>query len=156
MHLSVLLHATPSPLAISPNGPRMGWADPDWKWGFAQGAAHDAAKKVRAALSSQDARQAFLFNVFAGQADIEEVKMVLALKAQHARNFQYDQRDWEGLMDDMAACKFEGSDGLGQLCRALRERLEEPPPETGTALADPFPILAASALTDLDLVDKGL
>ena len=94
----------------------MGWSDPDWNWGSANGAAHDEAMKVRGALSTPEERSQFLFLVFAGQAPYEDIKMALALKCQHARNLGYDdeQRSWEGLMEEMAACKFEGPDDEGE------------------------------------------
>ena len=140
----------------------MGWADPSWNWGSANGAAHDEAMKVRGALATPEARKSFLFLVFAGQAPIETVKMALALKCQRARNMGYDspQRGWEELMEEMAACRFEGSDGEELLCQAIRSRLATPPPEplAGTAGAgiNQFNVLASAAFAELGFEERGL
>ena len=149
LHSPPLLHA-PQPSAASIV---MGWDDPNWNWGSAIGTAHDEAMKVRAALATPEARKDFLFSVFAGQADQEEAKMALALKCQRARNLGYDTSDWEGLMDAMAACKFEGEGGSERLCDAIRRRLESPPNETPGL--DPLNTLVASAFTALEFVEKG-
>ena len=95
-----LLHA---PTAARSDSITMGWDDPNWNWGSAIGTAHDEAMKVRAALSTPEARKDFLFTVFAGQADPEEAKMALALKCQRARNLGYDANDWEGLSTPLRA-----------------------------------------------------
>ena len=132
----------------------MGWSDPGWNWGSAVGTAHDEAMKTRSKLSTEEARSSFLFTVFAGQADLEEMKMALALKCQRARNFNYDESNWEGLMDDMGACRFEGEDGQALLCDAIRSRLAAPPNEPRGL--DPLPILVASAFQALGFVERGL
>ena len=50
--------------------------------------------------------------------------MALALKCQRSRNVGYDDRGkWEMLMNDMAACKFEGEGGDDLLANSIRERL---------------------------------
>ena len=138
----------------------MGWADPDWNWGYANGRAHDEAMKVRDALQSPESRKSFTFMVFAGMAPTENIKMVLALKCQRARNLGYDNANWAGLMEDMAACKFEGEDGEGLLCNAIRGRLENAPPEPTEGSAgsgiNQLSILAASALTELKFEERGL
>ena len=68
----------------------MGFGDPGWNWGSAMGTAHDEAMQIRSRLSTEEARSNFLFTVFAGQADLEEMKLALALKCQAARNMGYD------------------------------------------------------------------
>ena len=82
LHARALLPGTP----LRAPSVRMGWSDPDWKWGWGNGAAHDEAARVRAKLSTAPSRESFLFEVFAGVADVEDVKMALALKCQRARN----------------------------------------------------------------------
>tara|TARA_B110001452_G_scaffold102600_1_gene85155 strand:+ start:380 stop:622 length:243 start_codon:yes stop_codon:yes gene_type:complete len=79
--------------------------------------------------------------------------MALALKCQRARNLGYDEKDWEGLMEEMAACKYEGDGGSERLCDAIRRRLDSPPSEPPGL--DPFNILVASAFTALEFVEKG-
>ena len=131
----------------------MGWKDPNWNWGSAVGTAHDAAMKIRSDLSTAEARKNFLFTVFAGTADPEDAKLALALKCQRARNLRYDDKDWEGLMEDMAACKFEGETGPKVLCDAIRKRLTSPPAEPPGI--EPFNVLVAAAFTQLEFVEKG-
>ena len=132
----------------------MGFADPGWNWGSAVGTAHDEAMKIRSRLSTEEARSNFLFTVFAGQADLEEMKLALALKCQAARNMGYDDQNWEQLMDEMAACRFEGAEGPALLCDAIRQRLPTPPNEPKGL--DPLPILVASAFQSLGFVERGL
>ena len=38
------------------------------------GTAHDEAMKIRSRLGTEEARSSFLFAVFAGQTDVEEMK----------------------------------------------------------------------------------
>ena len=158
LHARALLPGTP----LRATSVRMGWSDPDWKWGWGNGAAHDEAARMRAKLSTAPSRESFLFEVFAGVADVEDVKMALALKCQRARNRRYDDNGrWEALMDEMADCRFEGDGGQDALCAALRERLGEkapPAPAAGSAGSgvQQLPILAAAAFKALDFVEKGL
>lgn len=118
------------------------------------GTAHDEAMQIRSRLSTEEARSSFLFSVFAGQADVEEMKLALALKCQAARNFGYDDQNWELLMNEMSACRFEGAEGQVLLCEAIRSRLPEPPNEPRGV--DPLSILVASAFQSLGFVEKGL
>ena len=111
------------------------------------GTAHDEAMELRSRLSTEEARSSFLFTVFAGQADLEEMKLALALKCQAARNMGYDDQNWEQLMDEMAACRFEGAEGQALLCDAIRGRLPDPPNEPRGL--DPLAILVASAFQSL-------
>ena len=139
----------------------MGWDEPDWNWGYANGKAHDEAMKVREALHSPESRKSFLFMVFSGMAPLETVKMALALKCQRARNLGYDSNgSWEGLMEQMAACEFEGEGGEAALCAAIRARLANPPsaPVEGTAASgvSQISVLAAAALTELKFEERGL
>ena len=131
----------------------MSWATPGWNWGYADGTAHDAAMRVRSALATRASRQSFLDAAAAGSADLETVKMALALKCQRARNHGYDSADgrWEELMEDMAACAFEGEGGADKLAAAIAKRLAAGgPPSPGAGPA------AALALAHLGFVKKGL
>ena len=110
----------------------MGWSDPDWNWGSANGAAHDAAARLRAALSSTESREAYLAAVSAGSASWEESKLALALLCQRAgkRCFakhygldEEEQQEWRSLVAEMAACAFEGYRGDLLLADAIGERL---------------------------------
>ena len=109
------------------------WSDPDWKWGSSDGMAHDVTKRLRDSLSTPMERERFLVDV--GMLDEEEwddSKVVLALKCQRASKRCYavdyglderGQRSWRALMDDMAACKFEGYGGDMRLAEAIGDRL---------------------------------
>ena len=130
------------------------WGDPEWKWGSADGAAHTAAAKVRDDLSKKHRRQVFLrYAIEAEGFDISELKLTVALKCQHARNFGYDEPDgrWESLMEEMVACAFEGEEGLDKLAAAVNKRLPTPVDSD----LPPTAIIAAG-LAALDFVDKGL
>ena len=118
------------------------------------GTAHDEAMQIRGRLSTEEARSSFLFAVFAGQADVEEMKLALALKCQRARNLGYDDQNWEQLMDEMAACRFEGAEGQVLMCEAIRTRLSDPPNEPRGL--DPLSILVASAFQSLGFVERGI
>eukprot|EP00965_Chrysotila_dentata_P150025 4955155-Pleurochrysis_carterae.AAC.2 len=125
------------------------WSSPDWRWGYANGAAHDAAATLRNKLRTNSAREEFLKDARSGSASLEELKLALALKWQRARNFGYDEDDWEAAMEDMAACKFEGPNGKEALAAALKARL----PESSDESVDQ---LAVRSLEALQFVDRGL
>lgn len=114
---------------------KMGWSDPSWKWGSAGGEAHNEAAKVRSALATREARAKFIQATSKGACSLDDAKMALALSCQRARNFGYDTDAglrnrwafggmWESLMEEMAACKFEGGRGEEALAEAIWERLE--------------------------------
>ena len=88
--------------------------------------------------------------------------MALALKCQRARNMGYDlagklagkphDGTWEGLMEDMAACKFEGEDGMNLLAQAIRYNL----PPSAQYPSEPPHVMISVALQALDFVPRGL
>jgi hypothetical protein len=112
---------------------RMSWTGPEWQWGSAAGKAHDAAQRLRASLSTEEARDKFLTGVgMMDEEDFEDSKVVLALKIQRAskRCFaaahgleEEEQCAWRSLMDELAACRFEGYRGNVLLAEAIIERL---------------------------------
>ena len=75
----------------------MGWNSPTWGWGTASGDAHGEAMRLRTSLGDPLVRVKFLQASAAGESDLEDVKMVLALSCQRARNVGYDTREgaWE-------------------------------------------------------------
>ena len=111
----------------------MSWSDPDWNWGSANGAAHVEAARLRASLNTPDQRARFLTDVgMMDPLDWEDSKIVLALKIQRAAKLCFakdyglereEQESWRELMNDMAACKFEGYRGDLLLADAIIERL---------------------------------
>lgn len=117
----------------------MGWSDVGWNWGSANGDAHDVAMRVRSDLATPEARVKFLQDTSAGASSFDDAKMALALGCQRARNLGYDTADgvrdggkwptggkWESLMEEMAACNFEGEGNSGNetLAEAIRKRLK--------------------------------
>ena len=121
------LHMTRSPSA------QMSWSDPDWQWGSATGEAHRQAQRLREELASPAERTRFLTGLGMMDADdFRDSKVVLALTCQRAakRCFaaQYgldeeEQQSWRSLMDDLAACRFEGNRGDLLLADAIMERV---------------------------------
>ena len=106
------------------------WGSPEWKWGYADGAAHDEAARVREALAMPHRRSAFLMWAKVGSTDLVDLKMALALSCQKARNEGFDAPDgrWEALMEEMAAAKFmkDGLIVLEDLAKAVNARLPTP------------------------------
>jgi len=143
----------------------MGWSEPNWNWGSAIGDAHNEAMKVRRALATAEARVQFLQDTSKGEGNFEDAKMALALACQRARNLGYDTPDgirdggkwptggkWESLMEDMAACKFEGDSGDEALADAIRQRLK-----ASSQFPDEAPsVMVCVALQQLDFVPRGL
>lgn len=148
----VALHAPKESQSV---GPMMRWSDSNWNWGSAGGDAHNEAMRVRKMLSTPQARREFLQTTADGTGDLEDVKMVLALKCQRACNVGYDLpgRGWQTLMESMAACTFEGDDGQAKLEAAIRERLKNASKLYPEATARE---MIAVALNNLGFVERGL
>ena len=110
--------------------PPPSWGSPEWQWGSASGAAHDAALKLRDELGKPHRRSAFVTYAKNGSADVVDLKLALALTCQSARNGGYDAPDgrWEALMEEMAAVKYESDNviDLAGLATACNERLAAP------------------------------
>lgn len=156
----------------------VGWASPEWRWGSAGGAAHDEAMRVRALLSTPAERAKFCASAEVGTADFEDLKLVLALKCQRARNLGYDEPGasgagsgaglWEALMNDMASCWFEGDGGPTKLQAAIAAKLAESAareasdPNVALAIfeanggATPPSQTVARAFERLEFVERGL
>ena len=135
--------------------PPPSWGSEGWNWGSANGAAHDKAAIVRAQFAKRHRRTSFMAWAKCGTVDAGDLKMALALSCQRARNLGYDENGkWESLMDEMAACRFEGAEGPALLCDAIRSRLPDPP--NAPRGLDPLPILVASAFQSLGFVERGL
>ena len=128
------------------------WDSPDWRWGYANGAAHDVAMAVRSRFDGRPARARLLADLRSAEPPpLDDVKMVLSLAWQRARNYGYDNADWEGAMEQMAACAFEGEGGPARLAEAIRLRLGN----TDAADAS-LETLAALSLESLQFEARGL
>ena len=115
--------------------PQLSWSDPDWQWGSATGAAHAEAARLRASLQTPEQRSRFLTDVgLLDPLDFDDSKVVLALKIQRATSaakprletygLDADERAaWRQVMDDLAACRFEGHRGDELLADACIDRL---------------------------------
>mmetsp|Transcript_69928 Transcript_69928/g.154220 ORF Transcript_69928/g.154220 Transcript_69928/m.154220 type:complete len:172 (+) Transcript_69928:24-539(+) len=101
---------------------RYGWADKDWNWGSPFGTAHDEAMALRERLDTREQRASWAQRLESGEVDLEEMKLALGLRIQHAARagMDGDGAGWT-LMQDMAACKYEGSDGP----KLLKEDLDQ-------------------------------
>ena len=110
------------------------WSEPGWNWGSANGEAHDEALRLRSSLSTPDQRERFLTDVgMLDEEDWEDSKVVLALTCQRAAKLCYAkdypaldkeaQLAWRALMNDMAACRFEGHQGGLLLAEEIGKRL---------------------------------
>eukprot|EP00441_Pelagodinium_beii_P026496 CAMPEP_0197670438 /NCGR_PEP_ID=MMETSP1338-20131121/74572_1 /TAXON_ID=43686 ORGANISM="Pelagodinium beii, Strain RCC1491" /NCGR_SAMPLE_ID=MMETSP1338 /ASSEMBLY_ACC=CAM_ASM_000754 /LENGTH=135 /DNA_ID=CAMNT_0043250175 /DNA_START=87 /DNA_END=494 /DNA_ORIENTATION=+ len=134
----------------------MGWADPGWNWGSPFGTAHDLAMGVRQKLHSSSVRKQWIEELVNGQVDIEEVKLALGLRIQHAarQGMDGDGAGWK-LMTDMAACKYEGLDGPSQLQADLEQLAERLPATRLTEGSDSFGISAARALVGMGFIEGG-
>eukprot|EP00930_Biecheleria_cincta_P043333 TRINITY_DN29773_c0_g1_i1.p1 TRINITY_DN29773_c0_g1~~TRINITY_DN29773_c0_g1_i1.p1 ORF type:complete len:188 (-),score=31.67 TRINITY_DN29773_c0_g1_i1:197-760(-) len=135
-----------------------GWADPNWNWGSPVGEAHDLAMQVRARLSSEEIRRAWLSDVVDGTVDVEDIKLALGLRIQHAARQGMDGNGagWQ-LMQDMAACKYEGQDGVSKLqadLENLASKLPAAEAETRTE-GDALGLSAARALTGMGFIEGG-
>ena len=121
------------------------WSDPGWNWGSANGEAHNEAMRLRASLSTPEKRERFLTDVgMLDEEDWEDSKVVLALACQRASKLCYAkdypnldkeaQLAWRALMNDMAACRFEGYQGDLLLAEEIGERLGQIESERLSAL----------------------
>lgn len=148
--------------------PPPSWGSDIWKWGEADGAAHEVAARVRKDFEKKHRRLSFLAWSKCGTVEVADLKMVLALLCQNARNEGRDEADgrWAKLMDEMADAQFATGDGMidmPSLAAAVNERL--PAPFTfDDALAEDDEIgleeypgsVVARALIQLDFVERGL
>ena len=67
--------------ALQPKGM---WGTAQWNWGYAQGAAHDAAAELRSALSTEDARRDYLIALRTGRVSEASAKLCFALTCQRS------------------------------------------------------------------------
>jgi len=87
----------------------MSWADPEWKWGYGGGKAHDAAFVLRSALETEDSRSEWVVALLNDDQnpEWEVVKLCLALKWQKAAREGRDggTGGYGDILERMAACK---------------------------------------------------
>ena len=112
---------------------RMSWTDANWNWGSTQGLAHEEALRLTTALSTPEQRGKFLTGIgMMDPEDFADSKIVLALNIQRAAKRCYaadygldpeEQLAWQALMDEMAACRFEGYRGDELLAVAIMDRV---------------------------------
>mmetsp|Transcript_103823 Transcript_103823/g.323606 ORF Transcript_103823/g.323606 Transcript_103823/m.323606 type:complete len:139 (-) Transcript_103823:67-483(-) len=138
----------------------MGWSDPNWRWGSAIGEAHDLAMALRSRLGSEEVRQAWLEDLVSDKVDVEDLKLALGLRIQHAARQGMDGQGagWQ-LMQDMVACKYEGPSGeqaLRQDLLQLGDRLPAVPPYGEAGPQDSLGRAAARALTGMGFIAGGL
>ena len=131
--------------------PNSGWTAPGWNWGYAVGTGHDCAAICRRKYSSRDERLKLIGDLLGGSSaatDLEEVKLVLALKWQ--RNYRSGYGD---VLDTMAEARRyeEGPSANALLLADMRDRFDRlnPTPEDRASMD-------ALATDDSDDVDGAL
>ena len=137
----------PNPFMEEEEEPPPSWNSPEWKWGSADGAAHEAAAKMRAQFAKRHRRTSFLAWAKAGTVDFGDLTLALALKCQQARNEGFDAADFntDGPIIDQP-----------KLAAEVNKRLPEPIEFEGYSL-DQYPAaVCGHALEHLDFVEKGL
>ena len=150
----------PPPFALEEQDPPPSWGSPEWKWGSADGLAHEAAAALRAHFAKRHRRTSFLAWAKAGTVDMSDLVLALALKCQRARNLGYDAPDgrWEALMDGIANAEYSDGPLIDQpkLAAAVNARLPEPVPFDGYELGQYPAGVCGHALAHLGFVEKGL
>ena len=157
----------PLPPNIFEEPPPITWGSEGWNWGSADGEAHNVAARVRENFAKPHRRSALVSYCKTGSVDLFDVKMVLALSCQRARNLGYDEADgrWESLMNEMAAGAFEEDNMIirDKLADAVNKRLDEPvdwknPPgsESWEEKIEVPSLPIALALEKLEFVKNGL
>ena len=150
----------PPPFALEEEEPPKSWGHPEWKWGSADGLAHEAAAALRAHFAKRHRRTSFLAWAKAGTVDMADLVLALALKCQRARNEGYDAPDgrWEALMDGIANAEYSDGPLIDQpkLAAAVNARLPAPVPFDGYELGQYPAGVCGHALAHLGFVEKGL
>mmetsp|Transcript_3162 Transcript_3162/g.3566 ORF Transcript_3162/g.3566 Transcript_3162/m.3566 type:complete len:195 (-) Transcript_3162:173-757(-) len=89
--------------------PNSGWTSPQWNWGYGSGTGHDCAAICRNKYGSREERATLIRELLDGNpaaTNMEEVKLVLALKWQRDRRAGYSD-----VLDTMAeARRYEQQD----------------------------------------------
>lgn len=113
--------------------PNSGWTSPNWNWGYGSGTGHDCAAICRGKYSTREARSALIDRLISSTTtstttsiDLEEVKLVMALKWQNGR---WDGSDggpggYGDVLATMANAKRYEDDSTGELAllRDMKER----------------------------------
>mmetsp|Transcript_28986 Transcript_28986/g.69162 ORF Transcript_28986/g.69162 Transcript_28986/m.69162 type:complete len:226 (+) Transcript_28986:3-680(+) len=144
----------------------MGWADPDWKWGYGNGKAHNAAYDLRRGLSSESSRSKWMETLLSDEKlGWDDVKLCLALKWQRAAREGRDggRGGFGDVMEMMRKCKYEGSDANDdRLVQDMSSRLAMLP-GAESSVASGLPgregqrrTVAARVLDRMDFVRIGL
>lgn len=102
------------------------WANPNWRWGYGIGLAHDEAAKLRAKLRSSEQRSLWLDEMVSpsGGVDWEEVKLALALKWQRDRERGDDAiAAYNQVMEQLRLAKYEGEEEDQLFVKDMEARL---------------------------------
>lgn len=114
--------------------PNSGWTSPNWNWGYGSGTGHDCAAICRSKYSTREARSVLIDELLSASTstssistiDLEEVKLVMALKWQNGR---WDGSDggpggYGDVLATMANAKRYEDDSTGELSlyRDMKER----------------------------------
>jgi len=123
-------HARAKPAKMLEKG--QGWDSENWKWGSPDGEAAAAVARVREKLATQENRERFMKAMDEGRADIEDIKVALALMIEgcpEEDNRMPRHKQWKPLLEDMKNGNYEGQvdgelvDGEMKLKAALNARM---------------------------------
>jgi hypothetical protein len=140
----------------------VGWRSPGWKWGYANGKAHDVAMTTRASLQSRDERVSYIAKLVQDGKDVEDIeylKMTLALRFQLASR---QGKDGCGagliIMENMADCMYE-DENVDLLISHLLELADKLPNDLQDLVGchdDSLGCAAARVLAGTDFIELGL
>eukprot|EP00287_Rhodomonas_sp_CCMP768_P002193 CAMPEP_0196735596 /NCGR_PEP_ID=MMETSP1091-20130531/13982_1 /TAXON_ID=302021 /ORGANISM="Rhodomonas sp., Strain CCMP768" /LENGTH=155 /DNA_ID=CAMNT_0042079249 /DNA_START=171 /DNA_END=638 /DNA_ORIENTATION=- len=103
------------------------WANPEWRWGYGVGLAHDQAAILRAKLRTPDSRSAWLDTMVSGSGEVgwEEVKLALALKWQRANRVMNGDAmtAYNQVMEQLRKAKYEGEENDKLFVKDMEARL---------------------------------
>ncbi|QDZ19631.1 hypothetical protein A3770_03p21490 [Chloropicon primus] len=96
---------------------------PDWNWGYARGAAHDAAFELRQRLGRREDREKWIQD---DSIPWDETVLCLALRIQRSCNYGRDAAGFGSVLDALAAGEYgSASAPNAALVGALSARLVE-------------------------------
>jgi len=140
---------SPTPSKTIYGVPNSGWTSPQWNWGYGSGTGHDCAAICRNKYGSQEERSTLIRELLDGNpaaTNMEEVKLVLALKWQRDRRAGYSD-----VLDTMAeARRYEQQDeGAKCLVEDMAARFDRLNPQDDDKAA-------MEALQDSDDVERAV
>ena len=128
-----------------------------WRWGYANGDAHDLAMRLRRRLDGMEARMTFVNEAKGGREAYDDVKLALALAIQRAGNERRQEAlRWTPILNAMAAGHYEESEGRARFVKDAHLAMDTAPTTPPTDGSEAAAMRAAlAALDDVNFVDAG-